>query len=206
MENYEAFRKHLENNLADNRTKLNLWKNVKRLSKKDGSDYANFGNNFDGAKVEDYLGSKDALKVFGRSVNGLSWVEDRIELERDATPDIDPERTYRYATYSNAMKYRLTVEETFEKINARIRYFETQVANYKIQLDMSESIYNTVVRTINNLYEGILEDVTKEGYTPTYDIDTPSILYNVMHLFEKAFPPHIKVDKETAATLNKYNA
>ena len=203
MENYTAFRKHIENNLNDARTKLNLWKSVKRLSKKNGEDFANFGKNFDGATIDPYVG-EDVLKVYGRIEHGIAWTEDHIELIREATPDIEEERRIHY--YGDFYKYHLTVSEAFEKIEARIRYFETQVANYELQLRLSETIYNTVVRRINGMYAELLEEIISEGYEPTYDIDTPSILYNVHDLLEHAFPPHMTVDKEKAATLNKYRA
>lgn len=207
MERFEDFMKHLEANYNDTCTKLELWKNVKRLSKKDGSDFQNFGKNFDGATIDHDAILEDRLEVRGRTERGIVWVEDHIDLVEDATSDIEAERRYKPYSFSKQEKYHLNVDEVFEKIEARIRYFETQKVNYELQMQHAESIYNFTVNTINAMYKEALKELEEAGYQPTYEIDTPSLLYMMKtSLLEKAFPPHIQVSKEKAKELNRYRA
>lgn len=193
MENFEAFKGHLEANLKDARTKLALWKNVKRLSKKNGEDFQNFGKNFDGATIDPYVG-EDTLKVSGRIEHGIAFTEDRIDLIREATNDIEEERRIHY--YGDFYKYHLTVSETFEKIEDRIKYYEVQVYNYELQLMHARSIYDLTVNTVNAMYAEALKELEEAGYKPTYTIDTPTLLYQMHNLLEHAFPPHMNVKKE----------
>lgn len=196
MENFEAFKGHLEANLKDAKTNLALWKNVKRLSKKNGEDFQNFGKNFDGATIDHDAIFEDRLSVHGRIEHGIAWAEDHIDLVREATSDIEADRRYKPYTFSNVEKYHLTVSETFEKIEDRIKYYEVQVYNYELQLMHARSIYDLTVNTVNAMYAEAMKELEEAGYKPTYTIDTPSLLYQMHNLLEHAFPPHMNVKKE----------
>ena len=187
MENFEAFKKTLVDYLEEHETNLNLWKSVKRLHKKNGEDFVHFGQNFDGAEVYNAYGlyGDDELKVSGRGTSG-KWYSDYINLQ------IREENGNGYT--------HLTVTETFEVIETRIRYYEVKVANDKLQLALAENFYNRTCKAVKELYNGMLEDIKKNGYTPTCRFDTPSIMYKVRELLGATYPTYIesKEDELTA--------
>ena len=175
---YDEFKKTLENYLEECETKLELWKNVKRLSKKDGSDFQNFGKNFEGAKVDrSAYSDTEELNVHGRTKSGR-WIEDTILV------------------FGRNYQHPLTVSGAFEKIELRIKYYEVKIRNCKLQIAHAERIYNLTVNTVKALYDEALKEIQEAGYTPTFEIDTPSIMYQIHHVLEQSFPPHIKCDKD----------
>lgn len=193
--NYQNVRSKLEGYLEEAETKLALWKDVKRLTKKNGEDFARFGANFDGAKVfTESWSDYEEIQVSGRTPSG-KWISDKIELEPKADENTDPERVTKLYHYSYE-RYHLTVDETFEKINKRIRYYEIEADNYRLELMHSEALYNFTVNTIDALYNEALKEIVEAGYKPTYNIDTPSMLYIIKEMLETAFPPHIQVSKD----------
>lgn len=183
MYDFEEFKKELKNNLEEHETKLNLWKSVKRLHKKNGEDFVHFGQNFDGAEVYNAYGwyGDDELKVSGRGTSG-NWHSDTIRLQ------IKEENGNGYT--------HLTVTETFDVIETRIRYYEVKVANDKLQLTLAENFYIRTCNAVKELYNGMLEDIKKNGYTPTCKFDTPSIMYKVRELLSATFPTHIETKEE----------
>ena len=194
MANFESFKKELEKHLAEHECKLELWKNVKRLSKKDGTDFAHFGKNFENAKVTlpAYL-DFERLKVNGRIVPTTAWTEDEIDLVRDADDSIPEERTFEHY---GKKKYHLTVDEAFEAIENRIRFYEVEIQNDKLELAHAESIFNLTVNTIKALYDEALKEIVNAGFEPTCWIDTPSILYQVEKILQSEMPPHISTKEE----------
>lgn len=192
---YREVRSTLEGYLEDAQTKLELWRNVKRLTKKNGEDFARFGANFEGAKVyTESWSDYEEINVSGRTASG-KWVEDKISLEPVADANTDPERVTKLHDYSYE-RYHLTVEETFEKINKRIRYYEVVADNYRLELEYSEELYNLTTKTVEALYNEALKELVDAGYKPTHKIDTPSMLYQMHKMFETSFPPHMSVSEE----------
>jgi hypothetical protein len=184
---YDELKKTLERNLSWHETCLDLWKNVKRLSKKDGTDFANFGKNFENAEVNNEF---DRLEVSGRSK--FEWIRDSIDFlltADDNTPEDRIILSYR------TRYYHLTVDEVFTAIENRIRYYEVEIENDKIQLAHAESICNLTENTINALYKQALKELEDAGFTPTSSFDTPSILYEVRKIVERIYAPSI-VTKE----------
>lgn len=47
----EAIRKQFENYIQEYEVKIRLWSAVKRVTKKDGSDFQSFGKNFENAEI-----------------------------------------------------------------------------------------------------------------------------------------------------------
>ena len=182
----------MEYALAEHKAYLEAWKNVKRVSKKDGSDFATFGRNFEDARVEqDTWIDCERIKVNAHS--GCAWVEDSIDLVRDAEGDISEERVFEYY---GKKKYHLTVDETFEAINNRIRYYEVEIENDKIQIAHAESICNLVENTMTALYNEVLREIEDAGYNPTCSIDAPSILYRAEEIVRAITTPYIRTKEE----------
>lgn len=73
----KEIREHLERALNDYIFKIELWENVKVITKKDGTPFKNFSQNFDGCTVSSSLFHDRNLEVSGRDSSG-KWLEDSI--------------------------------------------------------------------------------------------------------------------------------
>ena len=72
-------------NAENYKNAINAWSNVKRTTKKDGSDFANFGKNFVNATIrQKYSWCNPTLEVGYRCGNGY-YTYDTIEIEKNDT-------------------------------------------------------------------------------------------------------------------------
>ena len=65
---FDKFTKKLEKNIKNYEARLNAWQNVKRVYKKDGTDYKNISQNFEGCKF-----LKDFRNEFECCVNYINY-------------------------------------------------------------------------------------------------------------------------------------
>lgn len=111
----EDIRKKLEGYVRDYDRKIELWQNVTVVTKKDGTEFANFGKNFRNAEVVNECGSTK-LKVSEWSKDKYpNYVYDEIYLERDIKDwkygEITEDRQIKPFSYSRPY-FKLNVEET----------------------------------------------------------------------------------------------
>ena len=106
---------------------IKAWTNVKRVSKKDGSDFANFGKNFTNATFkQEYPWAKPELKVDYKC--GYGYAYDSIEVEENDT-----------------------VNDVFRKINDRIRVFSGNIAEAEKKASNTKTVFNEVDKTMVEL-------------------------------------------------------
>lgn len=122
----------IENKYRDNvktyQNAIKAWQNVKRVTKKDGGNFANFGKNFVNAEIkQDYYWCRPSLKVDYCQESGR-WTYDTIEIEENDT-----------------------VENVFEKINNRVKMFNGCIAENERKARNVEHVFNEVDRTMVEL-------------------------------------------------------
>ena len=104
------------------------WQNVKRATKKDGSDFANFGKNFVNATIrQEYSWCNPTLEVGYRCGNGY-YTYDTVEIEKNDT-----------------------VNDIFVKINNRIRVFNGYIAEAEKKAKNTERVFTEVDRNMKEL-------------------------------------------------------
>lgn len=104
------------------------WQNVKRVTKKDGTNFANFSKNFVNAEIkQDYNWCRPSLKVSFCQGNG-TWTYDTIEIEENDT-----------------------VDNVFEKINNRVKLFNGYIVENERKARNVEYVFNEVDRTMAEL-------------------------------------------------------
>ena len=121
----QNYRNHIE----DYKNAINAWSNVKRATKKDGSDFANFGKNFVNATIrQEYSWCNPTLKVDYRC--GNSYTYDTVEIGKNDT-----------------------VNDVFVKINNRIKVFDGYIAEAEKKMKNTEHVFNEVDKTMKELKE-----------------------------------------------------
>ena len=122
----ELKKKYLEN-AESYKSAIKAWQNVKRATKKDGSDFANFGKNFVNANINrEYYWSNQTIRVDYQYNHG--WTHDTIDVN-----DND------------------SVNDVFDKINKRIELFRGYVTDDERKARNTEYVFNEVDRNMKEL-------------------------------------------------------
>ena len=107
---------------------IKAWGNVKRVTKKDGSNFSNFKKNFTNAEIrQEYTWCNPDMKVYYRAKK-YGYTYDSIQIE-----DND------------------TVESIFKKINNRIEMYNGHISKLKTKVSNVNRVYNEVDRTMKEL-------------------------------------------------------
>ena len=185
MKDLKNIVKELENRIDEHEALLEAWQNVKRLHKKDGSDFSVLSKNFENAKVEDESYSiypAKIVKVWNCGKSGKYYNEEIkcTQIVRYSKREIEPSRIIKETLLED--RYDLTIDEIFEDIATRIEHHKNRIEELQNQIVMAEKYYNLVqnkmqeVKTIldevcNNKVQGknldlryALEDVVKNYY------------------------------------------
>ena len=133
MKTKESEIKKIENeyrsHIGNYENAIRAWSNVKRISKKDGSDFSNFGKNFANATIkQDYKWEKPSLRIDYQCDYGYTY--DTLEINENDT-----------------------VNDMFVKINNRIRLFEGYITEEKKKANNTQYVFNEVDKTITQLME-----------------------------------------------------
>ena len=185
MKDLKNIVKELENRIDEHEALLEAWQNVKRLHKKDGSDFSALSKNFENAKIEDEPYSiypSKIVKVWNCGNSGKYYNEEIkcTQIVRYSKREIEPSRIIKETMLED--RYNLTVDEIFEDIATKIEYHKNRIEELQNQIAMAEKYYNLIngkmleVKTIldevcNNKVQGknldlryALEDVVKNYY------------------------------------------
>jgi len=129
MKNKEDIKKEYEINIKSYRNVIEAWSKVKRVSKKDGTDFANFGKNFINANItKPYNWAHELqISVSYRYGDG-GYTHNSIDIEDGNTVDI-----------------------VFNKILNRIKTYEEYIDNYEKKLKYIDYVFDEVDRAMEEL-------------------------------------------------------
>ena len=152
MGNYrdlEDIKNELTKRLNDSKNKLALWQSVKRLAKKDGTDFANLNKNLDGAMVY-----KQYSSFYLKAATYLL-----TEAERKQIPHImwTSEEIY----ISDNEMAELTPNAVFEKIAGRIKQLNSHITEYENELAALEDIFKKYNEKLAAFYQELKADCTQ---------------------------------------------
>lgn len=150
MQTTDTIKADLIKQITEYEAKITLWKNVKRLTKKDGSDFKIFSKNFGNAIVySNYMG-RNALKVNGW-IKDLGYIEDEIGIwDYVDNTDLNPEEhtIIQEAIWSRPYFY-LTVDEIFAEINKIIEIYERNISSYRDELNKVDEVFTEFTEAID---------------------------------------------------------
>ena len=162
--NLEDIKNELTKMLNDSRSKLALWQGVKRLTKKDGGNFAILNKNIEGARVEQEYGS-----VYLKAATYYL-----PEAERKQIPHFKWTSEEIYIAYRDD---ELTPEIVFEKIAGRIEQLKKHITEYENELAAVEDIFKKYDEKLAAFYQELkadceqFRDNTKSKSTLEYMIE-----------------------------------
>jgi hypothetical protein len=148
MSNYrdlEDIKNELTKRLNESRNKLALWQSVKRVTKKDGGNFAILNKNFEGARVEQEYSS-----VYLKAATYYL-----PEAERKAISH------FRWTSEEIYIAYRddeLTPEIVSEKIAGRIEQLKKHITEYENELAAVEDIFKKYDEKLAVFYQELKAD------------------------------------------------
>ena len=158
----DKIRMEMKDSIEMYEAKIRLWKNVKRLSKKDGSDFQNFGKNFENAEyVRGRICSDDVeLRVadYGIRVAG-NWVDDSLDIRQIVKySKITPEENQIIKESYMEPYFYLTVDQTMQMIQIKIETYEKMISEYKEQLEKLDSLYDYVKDSLTEIMQKLRKE------------------------------------------------
>lgn len=170
--NREDIINKINSNIIDTKSRIETWRKVKRLTKKDGSDFAIKSKNIDGAKFGFYSYVEDSthpyLTIYYRC-NGASK-EEHLEMfeyidDMQKTNDVRLENKDQIIPKSGISRgiYIYSIDECFQAIERYILKLENNLKDYKKQLDNADFYINKADKIINDIKSLINEDGLKKG-------------------------------------------
>lgn len=161
MKDLESIVKELESRIDEHEAMLEAWQNVKRLYKKDGSDFSVLSKNFENAKVVDEPYSiypAKIVKVWNRGKSGKYYNEEVncTQIVRYSKRKVESSRIIKESLLED--RYNLTIDEIFEDIAAQIEYHKNRIEELHNQIAMAEKYYNLVCGKMQEV-KAILNEV-----------------------------------------------
>ena len=148
---------------------LRLWKEVKRVTKKGGGDYANLSKNFEGVKIT-------------RSDINNSWIEIRVNTYLDGLGYMfDEEVIYHYPGKEQGAV--VTADMVEEKIERIINDREKQVEEIEEDIQMFDSI-NEELRQAYTLAVSAREKAKSYKLTELIDSNHAEKIYLMKYEFD----------------------
>ena len=162
--NKEEIRNKLHGYISTYEAKIELWQKVTRNTKKDGTDFQNFKQNFDNARIETGIFHERKIVVFGdRIINKrMEWIEDKIDTSlnvEDYTRIFgkQPEET-RICRETLLKDYLyLFPDEVMQMIDRQIAIYQERITDYQKQLEMLDNAYDIITAKTKELFDTLKE-------------------------------------------------
>lgn len=166
MKTTEDIKKTLGKYIRENEKKIELWENVQRVHKKDGTDFANFGKNFTGCRVQQksYSSYDDKEIIVSDWTPVFGCVQDGIgcrQLVKYSTIKPAEDRIQKIA-YLEPFFY-ITPDEAEILIKERIEELYTLNAHYINQLDQVDEIFTRFKYAIDNALQDLKDRAGKNS-------------------------------------------
>ena len=163
--NKEEIRNKLHGYISTYEAKIELWEKVTRNTKKDGTDFQNFKQNFDNARIETGIFHERKIVVFGnRIINKRSeWIEDKIDTSlnvedysRIFSKHPEESRICRETLLKDYLY--LFPDEVMLLIEIQIAIYQERITDYREQLTNLDKAYDKVMQKTKELFD-LLENV-----------------------------------------------
>ena len=164
--NKEEIRNKLHGYISTYEAKIELWQKVTRNMKKDGTDFQNFKQNFDNARIETGIFHERKIAVFGNRIinKRMEWIEDKIDASLNVEDysrifSKQPEET-RICRETLLKDYLyLFPDEVMQMIERQIAIYQERITDYQKQLKLLDNAYDIITAKTKELFD-ILKEVT----------------------------------------------
>ena len=162
--NKEEIRTKLEKYISEYQVKIELWQRVERITKKDGTDFQNFGKNFTNSRIETGLIHDRDIVVFDHKIinSRMEWIEDKISTDLNVEDYIkiferQPEKD-RIISETLIKDYLyLTPDETMQMIKRQIAIYQERITDYQKQLKLLDKAYDIITAKTKELFDTLKE-------------------------------------------------
>ena len=155
----ESVKAKLDGYIEDYTRKIEMWKKVQLVTKKDGNPFQNLGKNFTNAKVVNEYGSLYLRVSDWDGGKYPHYLDDQFHLERyikdwkGARPSDDRI----YTKYGNAEAFILNPQEAFDEIQVIISKYEGYRAELEDQLTRLDAAFDYVEKTMAEVNTKLIE-------------------------------------------------
>ena len=161
----------LENYKKEYEEKKQAWEQVKRLYKKDGSEFANKQKNIDGASFGKYNPNEDWMHPYLTVYYGSRYQEESIPmflyidtLKKDDSRLSNKDQIKEDGCCCVRSTYIYNIDECFEAIQEHIKFLNDKIEDYKKQLAIVEEITQKADLIINQANELLKDERLSDGY------------------------------------------
>lgn len=176
--NLDGIKTNLCKELAVCEGALNAWKNVTFPTKKDGSEFAVFSKNINGASVSaiSYAmqpGENELTVTFNVPMQG--WKQDTIRLYELVKYLKDEKQIAKADNYLPKIAYleqvyKFDLKDTKEAIKNRINYLEQRIAELKESLEKADFAFNAFKQAYASALQELKENCGADNNTLFYAI------------------------------------
>ena len=160
----------LENYKKEYEEKKQAWENVKRLYKKDGSEFAVKQKNIDGASFGKYTPCEDWMHPYLTIYYGSRYQTESIPMyifidamKKDDSR-LENKDQIKEGGSINRSTYLLNIDECFEAIKQHINFLNDKIKDYQKQLAIVEEITQKADSIINQANELLKDERLADGY------------------------------------------
>ena len=167
MKKKEDIRNKFEDYILDYEAKIRLWSNVKRVTKKDGSDFQSFAKNFANAKIErgricsddfEICVSDYSIRIDGKYVCDSISIKQVVKYSRIIPAEDQIIKESFYEPY-----FYMTPAQVMEYIQITIDRYKEKIVEYQEQLAKLDALYDYVKSSVDS----IMDKVRKEAGSNT---------------------------------------
>lgn len=162
----------LENHKKDYEEKKQAWENVKRLYKKDGSEFAIKQKNIEGASFGKYNPNEDWMHPYLTVYYGLRCQNESIPMflyidtmKKDDLRLNNKDQIKEDSCCCVRSTYVFNIEECFEAIQEHINFLNSKIEDYKKQLAIVEEITQKADSIINQANELLKDERLHDKYS-----------------------------------------
>lgn len=174
IRNLEDIINKLDSYIKINEGKIQALEKIEFPTKKDGSAFSVFSKNFTNCRIEnDGINAHNTKLTYFYNDGVRTYNEDWINLYLfiDEMAKDDPRREQANPHESLLRDtYSLTVEETRQAIQERIKHCQDNIAEYEVQKLKAQSQYNFIKNKVEELHKAIAD-------LKNSDIKKPDTLY-----------------------------
>lgn len=144
----------------DAQYKIELWRNVKKATKKDGSPFSALSKNFVNAEISpvSYSIRPDFEIIVSGHIDGV-YTRDYFSIYPCVNTYKKPVSDERIIKETLINPYfKMNIDEIFETINDRILYYEKHIKELNTQIDNAERVYTEFTEAIDNAVNKLKAD------------------------------------------------
>lgn len=182
--NSDSIKKELQETIYSKTQALEMWQNVKYITKKDGTPFANLSKNFEGAKISG--GDMPELQVgeYMRGVNDsyLTKTESmwdksiRVYVYAQDITDDTKRDILQLAYNGQPYKYWLTLDEIKKAVVDKIEQLKTDIKEYQHYLAICDEAFATYRKAIEEADKKLAE---MTGHQQDSKLKTSSLYYAI---------------------------